>query len=200
MKKILTVFAVFLIAAATAQAGMVKSISATNVGTSYVGSAGALTMGGVGGINVEYSDGTSTYVAGSFSLNTTLVAGGDHSSSGIASGSFAGGSFLYQDAGHVTLLSGNITSFALVETYDNSGLFWGEGLFTVTGGSLQTDFGYASGTMVDISFSVVPKTIGDFSTSFTASSNMTVLPVPEPVTIGLLSLGSLVILQKRKHS
>jgi hypothetical protein len=200
MRKILTVLAVSLvIAAATAQAVQIQSISATNVGTSYVGSGGALTMNGVGGINVEYEDGTVTYGSGTFSLNTTLAVGGDHSSGGMASGSFSGGSFIYKDSGNATLLSGSITSFSLIETYDNSGMFWGEGLFTVTGGNLQANFGPA-GNMVDISFSVKPKTIADFSTSFTASSNMTVLPIPEPVTIGLLSLGSLVILQKRKHS
>lgn len=197
-KRFLVAFAVALIAAgSTAQAVMIQSISATNVGTQFVGSAGALTMNGVGGINVEYTDGTVTYGSGTFSLNTTLAIGGDHSSGGIASGSFVGGTFLYKDSGNNALLSGSINSFNLVETYDNSGIFWGDGHFSVTGGSLQVNFG-AMGDMVDISFSVKPKTIGNFSTSFTASSNMTVLPIPEPITIGFLSLGSLVILRKRK--
>jgi hypothetical protein len=199
-KKFLVAFAVALIAAgSTAQAVMIQSISATNVGTQFVGSAGALTMNGVGGINVEYPDGTATYGGGTFSLNTTLAIGGDHSSGGIARGSFVGGTFLYKDSGNNALLSGNITSFNLTETYDNSGMFWGEGLFTVTGGNLQANFG-PMGDMVDISFSVKPKTISNFSSSFTASSNMTVLPIPEPITIGFLSLGSWMILLKRKHS
>ena len=198
-KKLLTLFAVVLfITVLPAFATPIKSMSATNAGTSFVGSAGVLTMNGVGGINVEYTDGTVTYGSGQFSLNTTLAIGGDHSSGGIASGSFVGGAFSYKDVSHNVLLSGTIVSFNLVETYNNSGMFWGEGYFTVTGGNLQLDFAPA-GNMVDISYSITPNTISDFSSSFTGSSNMTVLPIPEPMTIGLLSMGGLAILRKKKR-
>lgn len=170
------------------------SMSATNAGTSFAG--GTLTMNGVGGINVEYAGGTVTYGSGIFSLNTTLAS--DNSSGGIASGTFTGGAFSYKDSGSTTLLSGSISSFNLVETYNGSGMFFGEGSFVVTGGSLQPNFG-SLGNMVDISYSIVPKTISDFSSSFTGSSNMTVLPVPEPATVSLLTIGVLAIL-KRKNS
>jgi hypothetical protein len=192
----------FVTAGSTVQAVvMIQSISATNVGVSFVGSAGVLTMNGVGGINVEYTDGTVTYGSGQFFLNTTLAIGGDHSSGGIASGSFVDGDFYYKDVSKNLLLSGDIEYFNLTEIYNNSGLFWGEGRFAVTGGDLQANFG-SIGNMVDISYSITPNTISDFSSSshFTGSSNMTVLPIPEPMTIGFLSLGSLMILLKRKHS
>lgn len=198
-KRFLVAFAVALIAAgSTAQAIPIQSMSATNVYTSFISN--TLSMIGVGGINVEYAPGVITYAGGQFSLNTTLSS--DNSSGNIARGNFTGGAFFYKDSGLNDLLRGNIVSFNLVETYDNSGMFVGEGYFTVTSGTLQVDFGTigSMGDMVDISFSVKPKTIGNFSTNFTASSNMTVLPIPEPITIGFLSLGSLVILRKRKHS
>ena len=195
-KKLLTIFAaVLFVTALPVLATPIQSMSATNVGTLFVG--GALTMSGVGGINVEYTSGpVITYVSGQFSLNTTLTS--DNSSGGIADGDFAGGTFSYEDVGHNVLLSGAIVSFNLVETYNNSGIFWGEGHFTVTGGNLQADF-LPQGDMVNISYSVKPNTISNFSSDFTASSNMTVLPIPEPMTVGLLSMGGLAILRKKKR-
>jgi len=176
----------------------IKSISATNAGTSFVGGVGsAFTLGGVGGINVEYTSApVGTYVGGQFGLNTTLLS--DTSSGGIARGNFTGGSFFYQEFGGNILLSGNIAYFNLVETANNTGMFVGDGYFVVSGGSLQANFG-AYGNMVDISFSVVPNTISTFSSSFLASSNMTVLPVPEPATISLLTIGALALLKRKNN-
>ena len=197
-KKLLTLFAVVLfVTALPVFATPIQSMSATNVGTSFVGGGGALDMNGVGGINVEYTSGpVNTYVSGQFILNTTLTS--DNSSGGIANGDFAGGAFSYKDSSGDVLLSGDIVSFNLVETYNNSGMFWGEGHFTVTGGNLQAYF-LPQGDMVNISYSVKPNTISNFSSDFTASSNMTVLPIPEPITIGLLSMGGLAILRKKKR-
>jgi hypothetical protein len=105
------------------------------------------------------------------------------------------------DAGSNVLLSGTIVSFNLTEIYDNSGMFAGQGYFNVSGGTLQPDFGSIGslGKLVDITFSVTPNTISNFSSSFLASTNMTVLPVPEPATIALLTMGALALL-KRKNS
>ncbi len=175
---------------------MVQSMSVTNVGTAFVGGVGsALTMNGVGGINVEYSSGTVTYGSGQFSLNTTLAS--DASVGGIASGTFTGGSILYKDSSSAVLLSGTITSLKLTEAYNGSGLFFGDGSFTVTGGSLQPNFGSA-GVIVDISYSIKPITISTFASSFNGSSDMTILPVPEPMTIGLLGLGGLSLLRRKR--
>ena len=202
IRKFLIVFTVVLIAAGSmVQAEPVKSMSATNVRTSFGGGIGSvLAMSGVGGINCEYLSGfVNTYGNAQFSLNTTLMS--DNSSSGIASGDFAGGSFSYMDAGSNVLLSGTIVSFNLTEIYDNSGMFAGQGYFNVSGGTLQPDFGSIGslGKLVDITFSVTPNTISNFSSSFLASTNMTVLPVPEPATIALLTMGALALL-KRKNS
>jgi hypothetical protein len=199
-KRFLIIFtAALVVAASMAQATLIKSISATTAGTAFSGITGILTMNGVGGINVEDTGGNIvTYGSGSFSLSTTRTA--DNSSGGLASGAFTGGAFSYKDSASTPLLVGNIVSFSLTEIYNGSGAFFGEGYFTVSSGTLQANFGPA-GNMVDISFSVVPKTISNFSTSFNASSNMTILPIPEPMTIGFLSLGGgLAILRKKKRS
>ena len=180
---------------------MIESISATNVDTSFVGG-GTLTMGGViggkGGINVQDTLGTvNTFTNGQFGLNTYLSS--DTSLSGIARGNFAGGSFLYQDSGGITLLSGSITSLSLTEVYDGTGMFSGNGSFNVTDGTLRSNFG-TSGIMVDISYSITPNTISDFLHDFAGSSNMTILPVsqiPEPATITLLCSGALALLRRK---
>lgn len=194
-KNVLFISIGLLMVASMAQATAIRSMSATNAGTAFVGGSGVLTMSGVGGINVEYvDDTTTTYGSAQFSLNTTRTL--DTSVGTMASADFAGGSFSYEDSGGIILLSGSITSFSLKEFVDNSGMFIGTGTFTVSGGTLQGDFG-PSGSMVDISYSVKPSTIANFSTSFTGSSNMTVLPIPEPATMMLL-IPAIFALKKRK--
>jgi hypothetical protein len=184
MKKVLIISIGLLVVASITQATQIRSMSATNAGTAFVGGSGVLTMAGVGGINVEYEDDTTTtYGSGQFSLNTTRT--GDTSSGGLASAVFSGGSFSYKDSGSVVLLSGSITTFSLSEFMNGTGMFVGSGTFTVTGGTLMANFG-AAGNMVDISYSIKPISISNFSNSFTGSSNMTVLPVPEPATMALL--------------
>jgi hypothetical protein len=196
-KKVLFISIVALTVVGMAQATAIRSMSATNAGTAFVGGSGVLTMTGVGGINVEYEDDTTTtYGSGQFSFNTTRTL--DTSAGGIASADFAGGSFSYKDSGGITLLSGSIDSFSLVEFINGSGMFTGEGAFTVTGGTLTADFGTATGAMVDVSYSVKPKTISNFSTSFTGSSNMTVLPIPEPATMMLLIPAIMALRNRRK--
>ncbi|MFA6175195.1 MAG: hypothetical protein WC765_01300 [Phycisphaerae bacterium] len=196
-KQVLFISIAVLLVAGMAQATAIRSMSATNAGTAFVGGSGVLTMSGMGGINVEYEDDTTTtYGSAQFSLNTTRTA--DTSAGGMASATFAGGSFSYKDSGSIVLLSGSITSFSLSEFVNNSGMFIGTGSFTVTGGTLQADFGPA-GSMVDISYSVTPSTISNFSTSFTGSSNMTVLPIPEPATMALL-IPAILALRNRRNS
>jgi hypothetical protein len=195
-KKVLFISIVALTVVGMAQATAIRSMSATNAGTAFVGGSGVLTMSGVGGINVEYEDDTTTtYGSGQFSLNTTRTL--DTSAGGIASADFAGGSFSYKDSGSIVLLSGSIVSFNLAEFVNGSGMFVGSGSFTVSGGTLQGDFGPA-GSMVDISYSVKPSAISNFSTSFTGSSNMTVLPIPEPATMALL-IPAILALRKKKQ-
>jgi hypothetical protein len=201
MKKKILIICIGLLAMASAtQATPVQFISVTTVDTMFVPvSGGILVMSGTSGINVmDTSSNTTTYVNGSFSLFTTLAS--DTSSGGIAKGNFAGGSFSYNDSSNNPLLSGNIVSLNLVEVFNGTGMLTGLGQFTVTGGSLQGNFG-AAGQMFASSFSVPPN-ISNFSTGFNrASSNMTIqptsIPVPEPATIALLIPAILAFRNKR---
>jgi len=173
----------------------IQTVSATAVDTWFVYSSGVLTMDETTSIDVEYTSGViATYENGWFNLSTTLVS--DDSSSGIASGSFAGGSFSYKDSGSVVLLSGDIGPFDLVEVFNGAGILAGLGQFTVTGGSLQADFPL-TGDIVDITFHVEPSTISDFTNNFTGTSDVTVLP--EPATLSLLGLGSLSFILRRRR-
>ncbi|MBU1260659.1 MAG: PEP-CTERM sorting domain-containing protein [Planctomycetota bacterium] len=199
IRKILPVFVVALvIAGSTTQAGTIKSITATTVGTAFSIDTGLLTMNGHTGIDVQdTSDIITTETGGYFSLSTHLES---HASlpGGIASGNFIGGTFEYLDFSNNPMLTGTIVSFNLVEVFDGFGIFAGKGSFNVNpGGMLNASFGATTGSMVDISFSVSPNTISDFDTGFTASSTMTILPIPEPTTIGLLSLGALSLLRRK---
>jgi hypothetical protein len=195
MKKFLIVFVGVLLLASAAQSAPIKSITATTVGTAFSSLTGILTMNGITGIDVQdMADIVTTTSGGSFSLTTNLTT--DLSSGGIAKAAFTGGNFSIKDAAAVVMLSGTISSFQLIEIYNGSGIFAGDGAFTVTGGTLASGFGTPTGTLVDISFSVAPKTISNFSTGFTASSTMTVLPIPEPATMALL-IPAILALRKR---
>lgn len=197
-KKVLFISIAVLMVAGMSHAGTIKSITATTVGTAFSNLTGILTMNGITGIDVQdMADIVTTAGGGSFSLTTTMTL--DTSAGGIASANFAGGTFTYKDATPTVLLSGNIGTFSLAEVFNGTGMFAGSGLFTVTGGTLAAGFGTPTGSMVDISFSVTPKTISSFATGFTASSNMTVLPIPEPATMALL-IPAILALRTRRNS
>lgn len=167
----------------------IQSITAANAWTTFDSSTDVLTMTGSVGI-VSYASGN-TYTGGTFTLTTTLTS--DTSSGGTAIGTFTGGTFTYTDSASNVLLSGTITSLNLTELY---GILAGQASFAVTSGSLWTDFGSSAGSLIDVSF-YLSSSLSDFSSSFTALSNVTVVPVPEPTTVALLSLGTLLFRKKK---
>jgi len=124
-----------------------------------------------------------------FALNVPLYA--DNSVGTIANGLFTNGTLSIN-----SLLNANILTLQLTELYDNSGILAGEGTLQITGGSLAADFG-SLGEIVQITFAVNPSSINDFSQGFTGISNITLTPVPEPVSLILLGLGGLVAFKKR---
>ena len=199
MKKLLVfLVAVAVLTVVSTSQGAIRTVSATAVNTWFVSNTGVLSMGENTSIDVEFTGGTiTTYEEGWFNFTTTLLS--DTSAGGIASGSFTGGDFTYKNSAGAVLLSGNLSSFAMAEVFNGSGILAGEGQFTVTGGSLQPTFG-PSGDIVDISFRVNPKGISDFDTDFTGWSDVTVMPVPEPATMCLMGIGALGLLRKRNKA
>lgn len=200
MKKLLTICLIAAAAVSITHAVPIKSISVTDVGTSFVGGIGStLTMSDVGSINVEYTDIDNTvspYAGGQFYLQTTLAS--QSTVGGIANGVFTGGIFWYKKNDNTLLLSGTIDYFNLTEAFNNSGIFFGVGSFTIDDNTalLKDDFGLGA-NMINISFSG-PKGISNFDSAFTCSSDMTLLPTPEPATIALLGFGGLLLRKKNK--
>lgn len=188
-----------LLAVGSASSATIQSMSATDLDTSFTASDGLLSIFDNADIVVEDTlGGQNTYVLGEFGLNTSLQT--DTSSGGIASGSFVGGALSFIDSGDNALLTGNIVYLELVEAFDGWGILTGQGQFEVTGGILEPDFALSLGNIVQITFNVSPGSISNFSADFTGSSNITVMPIPEPATICLLGLGALGLLRRRKSA
>ena len=203
MKK-LWILVVLVLIVSTAQANMViQSINASDVITSFDVIGGDYGLGVLSiddDIEVVVEDtggGQTTYTNGHCAITSSLQA--DTSLGGIASGVFMGGSLAFNDGYGNALLTGDIVSIEVVENFDGFGMLSGMGGFIVTGGSLETSFGLPLGEIVQITFKVTPATIADFSQAFSASSNITVMPIPEPATLALLGIGGLVFLRSRKH-
>ncbi|HPS56179.1 MAG TPA: PEP-CTERM sorting domain-containing protein [Sedimentisphaerales bacterium] len=195
MKKIIVLTAIIMLVASFAGATPIESINAnyllgifTPTGGTY--GLGALNVNDTAQIVVEdiYNVQT-THPANAFMLNVSLYQ--DNSVGAIADGLFANGTLVIN-----SLLSADILPLQLTELYNNSGILAGIGTLQVTGGSLAADFG-SLGDIVQITFSVTPSSINDFSQRFSGISNITLTPTPEPVTIMLLGLGGLVALRKR---
>ncbi|MBW1873345.1 MAG: PEP-CTERM sorting domain-containing protein [Deltaproteobacteria bacterium] len=178
-----------------ASATMIDEISVDSVDTVFglSPSPGVLTIyqNGVG-LVLERSDNTQqTLPSVSFSLQTFLQA--DLSAAGQAIADFAGGTItITNNIG--TLLTADIGAFTVEETLNLPfTLVIGSGDFTVTGGSLDGDFG-PNGVIFDITWEL-DSNIDDFSQDFTAESDVTL--TPEPATMILLGAGGLFAAKRR---
>ncbi|MCE5340806.1 MAG: PEP-CTERM sorting domain-containing protein [Planctomycetaceae bacterium] len=200
MKKLLTISLALMLAASTTYAVTITSINANNAITNYDYVTGKLTMTGTSGGSVQFDNTTNMSLGGSFTLSLYLTdasfgttAAANLDTSKAATFSFYNGSTVY--------LAGTISSFNLIEAFDNGGMLAGQGAFSVDAGStLLSAFGN-TGNIVDITF-FAPAALNNFNTmNFSSSpqtlSNFTITSVPEPATMGLLSLGAFGLLKRR---
>ena len=182
--------------------GTIQSVNVNDVDSEFTAGGGNFGLGTLEladavDIVVEDTDGTqTTHMDGSFSMTTYLEL--DDSEDFIASGKFAEGALSFLDSGANTLLAGNILELNLIEIFDDTGILGGNGQFAVTGGSLSGDFVLPLGNIVQITFQVVPATLEDFSQNFTGFSNLTLTPIPEPATMGLLAIGGLLLYRRKR--
>lgn len=197
MKKLIIVMAAVAIAVSTAGAVSVESINASYLDSAFTldGSGSwILSIDDTADIVVEYPDGSQyTYVAKAFLFNISLD--DDLSAGGIADGLFQGGSLMIGDSGD--LFGATDIDLRLTEFHDDLGMLTGTGELQAVSGSLAADFA-TPGKIVQLTFMVIPSTIGDFSEGFTGVSNITLTPVPEPATMCLLGLGGLMLRKKRR--
>ncbi len=200
MKKLITKITVILVMAmvvSTAGAVSIESINANYLNTTFTPDGyglGDLSVNDTADIVVEYPGGSqSIYAGNAFVLDISLH--NDLSADLITDGLFKDGSLSIGSSGD--LLSATIEELRLTELYNNSGILAGIGELQVTGGSLAADFG-ALGEMVQISFSVTPSDLDDFSQGFAGISNISFMPIPEPATIAMIGFGA-ILLKKRKH-
>jgi len=184
-----------IVPAGVSQGVLIDSINGSNLASSYSANTGTLTIDDTANIGVDYTDGTlDTYSYGHWFMDVTLDS--DDSSGGIAQGSFNSGNLALTDAGGASLFAGTAVAIYLVEPIDGVGLLSGTGTFEVTGGQLAADFGPNIGQIVQITFSISPATISDFSQDFTGNSSVNL--IPEPATLALLGLGGLAIRRRRR--
>jgi len=199
---LVSLFLTFL-GASPAAAEPILYVSATTLDTQFTATGGTFNLGILSlldqaDIVLEYPSGQTTYAAGHFSMSTSLF---DDTSTpeGLASGLFLDGSLLIQDASLQTLLSADLVQFELYEVSGYPGLLAGTGTFTVTGGSLQDDFTQTGGSIWQLTFQVTPSNSQDFSSSFTGVSNVSLTPIPEPATLTLLLVGTLLFPGRRRR-
>jgi len=200
-KKVCLLVLVALLSAISVSSGTIKSINVSDVDSKFTAGGGNFGLGTLvlldaANIVVEDTLGQQiSYDNGSFDMTTYLQS--DNSAGGVAAGQFADGDLSFMDSGANILLSGHIGNLNVVEVFNNGRILAGEGQFVVTGGSLTGDFVLPLGKIVQITFDV-PPTISDFSQDFDGSSNLTITPIPEPVSIGLLAIGGLFLCRRKR--
>lgn len=180
---------IILASATAASAVPIKDASSTTLPTIFDHSTGILSISGVRPLNITYIDETiATLLDTTFELEANLA--GSSSLGGIAYGLFDSGSIVLKDSGGVDLLVGSLVSLEIIETQDGIGQLAAYGSFTVNEVAPSFEWELSAGSIVDMIFEVEPLSFDDFATqSFEALSNITIKPIPEPLTLSLLGMG-----------
>ena len=180
---------IILASATAASAVPIKDASSTTLPTIFDHSTGILSISGIRPLNITYIDETiATLLDTTFELEANL--GSSSNFGGIAYGLFDSGSIVLKDSGGVDLLAGNLVSLEVMETVDGIGQLAAYGSFTVNEVAPSFEWELSAGSVVDMIFEVDPISFHDFATqSFEALSDITIKPIPEPLTLSLLGMG-----------
>jgi len=188
--------------APTASAIPIKFVSATTVPTTYTASTGVLNLDGVRNLDIFYTDGITHTVVPDvrFELTTTLDT--DLSDNGIVLGSFLGGSVMLTagSGGGAVLLSGTVDYLLLMEAGDGTVQMTATGqIVSVSTTGVLSDWAGSAGGIYDLIFEVDPITIASLAEDFSGHGLVTLHPIPEPLTIGLLAIGLAGLAVRRKR-
>ena len=207
---IIAIIAGVLVSTGPAGAAIIEEISVDSIDTSYTVATGELRFEQWGVTVVrEWSDGGQDSVAGAhFLMVTTLTS--DNSGSGRAVGAFGGGGIVIDDGAGATYLAADITTMFVEEAVVLPGcVLAGEASFTVAadpqiGGIWQSELNWFGGQAFALTW-VMSKELDDFSSEdfFGAAdeSDLTLIgeEIPEPASVGLLLLGGLASLGRRRR-
>jgi len=179
-----------------------RSVGAVDVAAAFTPVGGDFGLGeftatGQADVIVEDDGEQTSYLGGSFAMNASLF--DDKSAGGSAAGEFHGGQLAFRDSGGADLLTGDLIELTLYEAGDGLGMLAGQGLFEVTGGSLQENFLHTQGDIFQMVFRISPNDLDDFSAGFMGFTDITVTPAPEPATLGMLLVGALAVVRRRRR-
>ena len=181
----------------------ISYISATTVPVNYIAPSGSIdgkmVVDGTQPVFIHRVDASQEVLLDTHFLIETYL-DQDLSSGGIAKGIFRGGMLTIEDTSGNPYLEGRLLDLTLIEVFNDFGVLGATGTFMAERGSLLNDFGEDMGVIYQIVFSINPKKISDLSQGFTGYSNISIAPIPEPISIALLTLGLAgLALFRRRH-
>jgi len=186
----------------SASALPISCISATTVPTDFIPDIGiygngVLELDGTLPLIIHYQNGTQGVLKDSgFYMVSDLFS--DNSVAGKVRAQFIGGNLSLTDSAGDVLLSGRVLSLNLTEVFSDIGMLSAVGSFRAENGSLLTDWGYPEGSVYQLVFQVQPRTLSDLSVPFTGTSNISLVPIPEPATLALLAIGAGGLILRRR--
>ncbi len=161
---------------------------------------GVLTMEDMLPVVIHRTDDSQTVLLNTnFYLSASLKT--DNSADGWVDGLFVGGndSVLFQDSGNNDLLRGRILELTVSEAFNDMGILAAYGLLRIDSGSLLPDFGYPTGAIYQILFSVSPAVLDDFSEGFSGYGNISLSPViPDPAGLCIVLIGVAGLVTRRR--
>ena len=102
--------------------------------------------------------------------------------------------------GGAVLLSGTVDYLLLMEAGDGTGQMTATGqIVSVSTTGVLSDWAASAGSIYDLIFEVDPITIASLAEDFSGHSLVTLHPIPEPLTIGLLAIGLAGLAVRRKR-
>ncbi len=175
------------------QAAFITSINGSDINTTY--DSGTLTLNDTISLVIHYSDDTWTsYSNATFQFTANLI-----SSNGVT-GTLGNGSYIIADNASTILLSGQVHYLPLTLMFGGAILASGPGEVTLDSGTLLSEIpsGSSQGNLITLLYNFNTGVVTDFRGSFEGATDASILPIPEPTTLLILGLGSLLLVGRKR--